>query len=97
MRKIVTGLFMSLDGVVESPFNWATPYFNDEMFEVIAAGIAQADAIPAGSTHVPRVRRNVAEPGQLGADGRLPEQHAQVRGIQHPGRARMGPIPPRAR
>jgi dihydrofolate reductase len=48
MRKIVTGLFMSLDGVVESPFSWATPYFNDEMFDVIRAGIAQADAILLG-------------------------------------------------
>jgi hypothetical protein len=28
MRKIVTGLFMSLDGVVESPSAWAGPYFN---------------------------------------------------------------------
>jgi dihydrofolate reductase len=48
MRKVVTGLFMSLDGVVESPFSWATPYFSDEMFEVIRAGIADADAILLG-------------------------------------------------
>jgi dihydrofolate reductase len=39
---------MSLDGVVESPFSWATPYFCDEMFEVIRTGIAQADAILLG-------------------------------------------------
>ncbi len=31
MRKIVSGLFVSLDGVVESPERWNTPYFNDEI------------------------------------------------------------------
>jgi len=48
MRKIVTGLFMSLDGVVESPASWAGPYFNDELFEWIGAGLPQADAILLG-------------------------------------------------
>jgi dihydrofolate reductase len=48
MRKIATGLFMSLDGVVESPFDWAATYFNDEMFEWIGAGLPQADAILLG-------------------------------------------------
>ena len=48
MRKITTGLFMSLDGVVESPFEWAAPYFNEELFEWIGAGIAAADAILLG-------------------------------------------------
>jgi dihydrofolate reductase len=48
MRKIVTGLFMSLDGVVESPSEWAAPYMNDEMFEWIGAGLPQADAILLG-------------------------------------------------
>lgn len=31
MRKIVAGLFISLDGVVEAPDSWHFPYFNDEM------------------------------------------------------------------
>jgi dihydrofolate reductase len=48
MRKIVTGLFMSLDGVVEAPFTWASAYFSDEMFEWIGAGLPQADAILLG-------------------------------------------------
>ena len=48
MRKIVTGLFMSLDGVVESPTSWAGPYFDDELFEWIAAGLPLADAILLG-------------------------------------------------
>jgi len=46
MRKIVAGLFMSLDGVVESPSGWAL--FNAEMQEMIGAGIAQSDAILLG-------------------------------------------------
>lgn len=46
MRKIVAGLFMSLDGVVESPSNWAT--FNEEATAMMAAGIEKADAILLG-------------------------------------------------
>jgi dihydrofolate reductase len=48
MRKIVAGLFMSLDGVVESPSTWASPYLNDEVFEWIGAGLPDADAILLG-------------------------------------------------
>jgi len=43
MRKIITGLFISLDGVVELPSDWLLS--SDEMWEVIGAGIAQSDAI----------------------------------------------------
>lgn len=35
MRKIVSNLFISLDGVVEEPGNWHFPYFNDRMGEVV--------------------------------------------------------------
>jgi dihydrofolate reductase len=48
MRKVSTGLFMSLDGVVESPESWAGPYFDDELFEWIGAGLPLADAILLG-------------------------------------------------
>lgn len=49
MRKIVAGLLISLDGVVESPSEWGfSQYFNDEMKEGIAAGTAQADAVLLG-------------------------------------------------
>jgi dihydrofolate reductase len=46
MRKIVTGLFISLDGVVESPSDWLLS--SDDMWEVISAGITQSDAILLG-------------------------------------------------
>jgi dihydrofolate reductase len=48
MRKIVAGLCISLDGVVESPDKWGFPYFNDEMYDVMSAGVAQADAVLLG-------------------------------------------------
>jgi dihydrofolate reductase len=35
MKKIVAGLFISLDGVVEDPHLWHFPYFNDEMGEAV--------------------------------------------------------------
>ena len=31
MRKIIAGMFISLDGVVEAPDQWHFPYFNEEM------------------------------------------------------------------
>lgn len=48
MRKIVTGLFMSLDGVVESPEQWQAPYFNDEMGQALGAQMAASDTILLG-------------------------------------------------
>ncbi|MCA2223583.1 dihydrofolate reductase family protein [Nonomuraea aurantiaca] len=48
MRKIVAGLFISLDGVVESPEKWHFPYFNDEMGEIVGSQMEQADAMLLG-------------------------------------------------
>ena len=48
MRKLVSGLFTSLDGVVESPSGWAGPYFDEELFGWIGAGLPLADAILLG-------------------------------------------------
>jgi dihydrofolate reductase len=48
MRKIVAGLFISLDGVIESPDQWHFPYFNDEMGEAVGAQMAAADAMLIG-------------------------------------------------
>ena len=47
MRKLVAGLAITLDGVVDSPSgNWMM--FNDEMRDIIDAGVAEADAILLG-------------------------------------------------
>ena len=40
MRKIKSNLFISLDGVVESPDKWHFAYFNDEMGAAVDAGFA---------------------------------------------------------
>jgi dihydrofolate reductase len=48
MRKIVAGLFVSLDGVIESPETWHFPYFNDEMGQVVGGLMDTADTMLLG-------------------------------------------------
>jgi dihydrofolate reductase len=48
MRKVTAGLFVSLDGVTESPEKWQLPYFNHEMGEAVGAAMAAADAMLLG-------------------------------------------------
>ena len=48
MRKIVAGLFMSLDGVVEAPEQWHFPYMTDGMQQAIGAQLAAADTLLLG-------------------------------------------------
>jgi dihydrofolate reductase len=48
MRKIIAGLFMSLDGVIESPEKWHSPYFNDEMGEAVWSQMATSDTLLLG-------------------------------------------------
>lgn len=48
MRKIVAGLFVSLDGVVEDPHLWHFPYFNDEMGTAVDATMGQSDTLLLG-------------------------------------------------
>jgi dihydrofolate reductase len=48
MRRVVAGLFVSLDGVVEAPEKWQLSYFNDEMGEAVGAAMAAADAMLLG-------------------------------------------------
>ena len=31
MRKIIAGMFITLDGVVEAPEKWNPPYYDDEL------------------------------------------------------------------
>jgi dihydrofolate reductase len=48
MRKIVAGVFLSLDGVMESPEKWHFPYFNDEMGAVVGGQMAETDGMLLG-------------------------------------------------
>jgi len=48
MRKIVAGLFISLDGVFESPEKWHFPYFTDEMGAAVGDQMGEADTMLLG-------------------------------------------------
>jgi dihydrofolate reductase len=48
MRKIVAGLFVSLDGVYEAPHEWHFPYFDDAMGRAVDAQIAASDTMLLG-------------------------------------------------
>ena len=48
MRKVVAVEFVSLDGVMEAPEEWAFSYSNDEMEEANASGMAASDAMLLG-------------------------------------------------
>jgi dihydrofolate reductase len=48
MRKVVAGLFMSLDGVMESPEKWTGAYMNDEVGQAIGSQFAASDAMLLG-------------------------------------------------
>jgi dihydrofolate reductase len=48
MSKIVAGLFMSLDGVVDAPEQWQGPFFNDEMSQALGAQAAESDTLLLG-------------------------------------------------
>jgi dihydrofolate reductase len=48
MRKIVAGLFISLDGVVEAPQNWHFPYWTDEMGAIVQGQIDASDTLLMG-------------------------------------------------
>lgn len=49
-RRIVAGLFMSLDGVVEAPETWHFPYLDQKMSEAVESMHAAADTLLLGRT-----------------------------------------------
>ena len=48
MRKVGAWLYVSLDGVMESPERWAPPYFTDEMWTLAGSGMAESDTLLLG-------------------------------------------------
>jgi dihydrofolate reductase len=48
MRKLVAGLFVSLDGVTEAPEEWTGPYFSPEIGQEIGSVMAQGDTMLLG-------------------------------------------------
>ena len=48
MRKVIASLFISLDGVVESPDKWQFDHFDDDMMAGMGAQLAAQDAVLLG-------------------------------------------------
>jgi dihydrofolate reductase len=48
VRKIVAGLFISLDGVIEDANDWTGPWFNEEVGQAVGSMIAAQDAMLLG-------------------------------------------------
>lgn len=48
MRKLVAGLFITLDGVVESPEKWQFDYFDEDMMAGMGTHIAAEDTLLLG-------------------------------------------------
>ncbi|GAA4529144.1 MULTISPECIES: dihydrofolate reductase family protein [Nonomuraea] len=48
MRKIVAGLFISLDGVVESPEKWHFPYYDEDMGRSVDTLMRRCEAMLLG-------------------------------------------------
>jgi dihydrofolate reductase len=48
MRKIVSGLFISLDGVIEDADQWIGPWFSPELGQAVGSMIAAQDAMLLG-------------------------------------------------
>ena len=68
MRKIVAGLFISLDGVVEAADQWMGPWFNPELGQTIGSLMGAQDAMLLGrvtyeefAAHWPRQSGEMAD------------------------------------
>jgi len=48
MKKVVAGLFISLDGVVESPDKWQFDHFDEDMMAAMDSQIGAQDAVLLG-------------------------------------------------
>jgi dihydrofolate reductase len=43
MRKIISGMFMTLDGVIDAPETWNPPYYDDELNQAVLPQLTAAD------------------------------------------------------
>jgi dihydrofolate reductase len=48
MRKIVAGMMVSVDGVVEAPEAWTGPYFSQDLGQLVGSLMADADTLLLG-------------------------------------------------
>ncbi len=86
MRKIVAGLFISLDGVVEDPHLWHFPYFNDEMGAAVTATLATADTLLLGRKTYDSFAGAWPDREAAGEEdaehGQVPRRRPQDRGVE---------------
>ena len=68
MRKVVSGLFISLDGVIEDADHWIGPWFNPQLGQAVGSMIAAQDAMLLGrvtydgfATHWPQQTGEMAD------------------------------------
>jgi dihydrofolate reductase len=64
MRKIVAGLFVSVDGVVEAPERWTGPYFTPEIGQVVGSLIAAGDTLLLGRRTYEMFAQSFASQGE---------------------------------
>jgi hypothetical protein len=43
VRKIIAGLFITADGVIEAPQKWNPPYYDEQMNQAVIPRLAGAD------------------------------------------------------
>jgi dihydrofolate reductase len=78
MRKIVAGLFVSLDGVIEAPETWTGPYFSPEIGQVVGTLIAAGDTLLLGRRTYETFARSFAN---AGGDNPMAAQMNSVRKV----------------
>jgi dihydrofolate reductase len=61
MRKIVAGLFVSVDGVIEAPETWTGAYFTPEIGEIVGSLIAAGDTLLLGRRTYETFARSFAD------------------------------------
>ena len=83
MGYIKSGLFISLDGVIESPETWHFQYFNDEMGAAVGELMADNDAMLLGRQTYDEFAGLLARRRRVRPDHRHHERLAQVRRVDH--------------
>lgn len=94
MRKIVAGLFMSLDGVVEAPDKWTFAYLQRRGGTSGWGSDGRVGHVVAGPSHVRGFRRLLARQDcQRRPVCRLHQQHPKGRRLQNSQGCRVAELP----
>ena len=83
MRKIIAGMFISLDGVVEAPDQWHFPYFNEEMGAEVGRMLDGADTMLIGRVTYDSFAGAWPDRKAAGEDNRGPDGVDDARVIRH--------------